>query len=195
MPNFNLTGIFISKWSILVEGKIGGGQMFFERKEVKQEKPKTFFWTFLKWYWFIVPSLYYILVVPSLALNEGGSLVTGQDIFTMLFQLSNYILSGLMFVTNPMERSKNGVADKFLKIAVVQQIMLRNILGVILGLLAWYQLPETISRQQLEEVDTESDSEEDRERYFKPKTILIIAVISLVLTIATTIGYLSFIKK
>lgn len=158
--------------------------MVFERKEIKQEEPKTYFWTFLKWYWFIIPSFYYIVIIPRLALNEGGSLVGGEDIFTMIFQFSNYVLSGLMFVTNPIEQTRTGVADKFLKIAVIQQIMIRNIFGVVLGLLAWYQLP-TNGNIEFDE------SEGTNNWYFKPKTIVILSIVSLVLTLLTLIGYLN----
>lgn len=158
--------------------------MAFERKEMNQEEPKTFFWTALKWYWFIIPTIYYILVLPNLLLNEGGLEVRPEDLFTMVIQFSTYVMSGLMFATNPIEQSKNGVADKFLKVAVVQQFITRNIFGVILAFLAWYQLP---SKVNLEKVD----SKETDKRYFKPKTILVLSGISLSLAILLMIGQLN----
>lgn len=157
--------------------------MDLKKNETEQEKPKKYFWTFLKWYWFVVPSFYYILVLPKLVLNDAGSLVGGEDIFTILFQFLNYVLSGLMFVTNPLEQSKTGVADKFLKIAVAQQFIVQNIFGMILALLAWYNLPYRVKPEELSPEDTEKWS-------FKPKTILVLSTATLALSILSMIGNL-----
>lgn len=155
-----------------------------QHSKKKQEKTKTYFWTILKWYWFIVPAFYYILILPRLVLNDAGPMVSGEDIFTILFQFLNFILSGLMFVTNPLERSKTGVADNFLKIAVTQQFIVQNIFGMILALLTWYNLPYRVKPEDVSPEDT-------KKWYFKPKTILILSGVSLAIAIFSMIGNLS----
>lgn len=152
--------------------------MAFEYKKENQEEIKTYFWTILKWYWFIVPAFYFIVILPNITLNEGGASFGGGDVFTLLYQFLNFSMSGLMFVMHPIERSKIGVGDKFLKIATVQQFFTRNIFGVILIILAWYQLPYKVELETI-------DPEDEEKWYFKPKTILIITIVILSLVLLT----------
>ena len=155
--------------------------MIFEQKETNTKKTKTYFWTILKWYWFIVPSILYIVILPRIVLTEGGPSFVNQDIFTMLFQFMNLLFSGLMFVTKPIERSKSGVADIFLKVAIIQQFVAQNIFGVILTALAWYQLPYKVTPEPTEAEDKGSF-------YFKPKTILYLAIANLIFAILAVVA-------
>ncbi|MCG3356866.1 hypothetical protein JHQ82_11220, partial [Neisseria meningitidis] len=65
-----------------------------------------------------------------------------------------------------MERSKTGLADKFLKAAVAQQFLAQNIFGLILAAIVWYQLPYRVDPEKVE-------PEELEKWHFQPKTIYI----------------------
>lgn len=150
--------------------------MAFERKEIKKEQPKTFYWNILKWYWLIIPTFYFLFLVPRATEGMETPEMSPDQVFALLFQLLNYSLAGIMTVTNPIERSKTGVADLILKIAIVQQFVAQNILGLILAIFVWYQLPYRIDPITLTE-------EEVVGWYFKPKTLLILTSITLGITI------------
>lgn len=157
--------------------------MAFERKEVEKEKPKTMLWTLLKWYWLIVPTMFYLFIVPRAVQSGDGALHSG-DAFNLAFQLLNYGLAGLMMVTNPLERSKSGVADITLKMAVAQQFLAQNIFGLILTAIVWYQLPYNVSEDMVEKEDLEK-------WHFQPKTILIIMGVILASSLLIVIGQLT----
>lgn len=158
--------------------------MGIQHSKKTQEKPKTYLWTLLKWYWFIVPAFYYILVLPELALNGVDAAVDGKILFTIIYHFMNFVLSGLMFAINPIEQSKSGVANLFLKIAVAQQLVVQNIFGMILAFLTWYNLPYRIRPEQV-------DAEDAEKWHFKPKTILITSIAMLVISIFSVIISLS----
>ena len=160
--------------------------MVFEKKEVKNNKPKTALWTGLKWYWLLVPTFFYLLIVPGVVENSNGTLESG-DAFNLAFQLLNYGLAGLMVVTNPLERSKTGVADKFLKLAVVQQFLAQNYFGLILAVITWSQLPFKVTEDMVEPEELEQWS-------FQPKTIMILVGVIVGISALITFGqlYLSY---
>lgn len=157
--------------------------MAFDRKEVEKEKPKTILWTLLKWYWLIVPTMFYLFIVPNV-LETGNGVLHSGDAFNLAFQLLNYGLAGLMMVTNPVERSKSGVADNFLKMAVAQQFLAQNIFGLIATAILWYQLPYKVTEDMVE-------PEELEKWHFQPKTILIIMGVILAISVLIVVGQLT----
>lgn len=157
--------------------------MAFDRKEVEKEKPKTILWTLLKWYWLIVPTMFYLFIVPNVIDSSNGVLLSG-DAFNLALQLLNYGLGGLMMVINPLERSKTGVADNFLKMAVAQQFLAQNIFGLILSAILWYQLPYKVTEDMVE-------PEELEKWHFQPKTILIIMGVILGISLLIVVGQLT----
>lgn len=157
--------------------------MAFDRKEVEKEKPKSILWTLLKWYWLIVPTMFYLFIVPNVIDSSNGVLHSG-DAFNLALQLLNYGLGGLMMVINPLERSKTGVADNFLKMAVAQQFLAQNIFGLILSAILWYQLPYKVTEDMVE-------PEELEKWHFQPKTILIIMGVILGISLLIVVGQLT----
>lgn len=157
--------------------------MAFDRKEVEKEKPKTILWTLLKWYWLIVPTMFYLFIVPNVIDSSNGVLHSG-DAFNLALQLLNYGLGGLMMVINPLERSKTGVADNFLKMAVAQQFLAQNIFGLILSAILWFQLPYKVTEDMVE-------PEELEKWHFQPKTILIIMGVILGISLLIVVGQLT----
>lgn len=157
--------------------------MAFDRKEVEKEKPKTILWTLLQWYWLIVPTMFYLFIVPRVMDSSNGVLQSG-DAFNLAFQLLNYGLGGLMMVISPLERSKTGVADNFLKMAVAQQFLAQNIFGLILSAILWFQLPYKVTEDMVEPEELEKWA-------FKPKTILIIMGVILGLSLLIAVGQLT----
>lgn len=155
--------------------------MAFERKEVEKEKPKSVLWSILKWYWLIVPTFYFLFIIPGALESSEGSGLDPATAFNLVFQLINYGLAGIMTVTHPVERSKTGVADKFLKVAAVQQFLAQNIFGLILTVIVWYQLPYKVDPDMI-------DPEEKEGWYFQPKTIYIITGVLIAITLLVLIG-------
>jgi len=155
----------------------------FEQKEVsnKDKKPNTTFWTILRWYWILVPSLYFLFVIPNLAEGNEAPLLEPADVFNVLFQLLNLSLAGVMTVTAPIEQSKVGAADNILKVAAVQQFLVQNILGLILTVVAWYKLPY--------KVDPAVITKEEAEKWhFEPKTLYILTGIIAGITVLAIIS-------
>lgn len=160
----------------------------FERKEKETETNKAnwVLWSILKWYWLIVPTFYFLFMVPGYLEDSSG--LEPAVAFNLIFQLINYAFAGIMTVTNPTERSKTGLADKFLKAAAVQQFMVQNILGLILTVLVWYQLPYRVNPETVE-------PEEKEKWYFQPKTIYIITGVLLGITLLVVVGQLQLFSQ
>lgn len=157
--------------------------MEFERKE-REPSEKNYYLLLLKWYWLIVPIIYFIFILPEKAMSTGTLIMTGEDIFTLLFQFINLILAGLIFMSNPLEQSKTGHADIFLKIAAAQQFLVQNWLGLILTVASWYKLPYKVKKYEI--------TEDEKNKWFlESKTIVIVAAVSLVVSILSMIGNLS----
>lgn len=156
--------------------------MEFQRKD-KAPNEKNYYWVLLKWYWLIVPVFYFIFILPEKAMSTGGLVMTGEDIFTLLFQFINLILAGLAFMTHPVEQSKTGHADLFLKIAAAQQFLVQNWLGLILTVVSWYKLPYKVEADEVAE-------DEKNKWYLKSKTVIIVVVICLVVSLLSMIGNL-----
>lgn len=155
--------------------------MAFERKEVEKEKPKTILWSILKWYWLLVPTFYFLIIIPGALQQSEGQGLAPDVAFNLVFQLINYGLAGIMTVTHPLERSKTGLADKFLKAAVAQQFLAQNIFGLILTVIVWYQLPYKVDPELVE-------PEELEKWHFQQKTIYIITGVFLVITLLVVLG-------
>lgn len=158
--------------------------MVFEQKkkfdQETDEEVKSYFWTFLKWYWLVIPTIYFLFGLPGILESTEGSSLSLIDISTLFFQILNFVMAGNMFLIDPLERSRTGVADKFLKIGVIQQFFTENIFGIILILLTWYQLPKALP--------ADFEEEEEEVKHLKPRTNLIIAIISTVLSFALFIA-------
>jgi len=155
----------------------------FEQKEVsnKDKKPNTTFWTILRWYWILVPTLYFLFVVPNLAEGNETAMLQPAEVFNVLFQLLNLGLAGVMTVTAPIEQSKVGAADNILKVAAVQQFLVQNIFGLILTVIAWYKLPY--------KVDPAAITEEEAEKWhFETKTLYILTGIIAGITVLAIIS-------
>lgn len=115
-----------------------------ENKRKSKKKTNTYLWTSLKWYWFLVAAFYFLFILPKMFQADAGLTMEVADVLTLLFQVQNIILSGLMIMISPLERTKVGVADIFLKIAAVQQFIVGNIFGLLLTVFVWYRLPYKI---------------------------------------------------
>lgn len=152
--------------------------MVFERKETitqtETTEKKNYFWTILQWYWFVVPSIYFVFILPQITQNTQDVPLSMKDISIMLFQLFNYSMAGNMYLMDKQEVSRQGVADKFLKFAMAQQFLIQNIFGMILAFFAWYQLPRTGV--------AELETAEQEKLKVKPKTNLIWVVVTTVLS-------------
>lgn len=155
--------------------------MAFERKEIEKEKPKTILWSMLKWYWLLVPTFYFLFIIPGALQQSEGQTLAPDIVFNLVFQLINYGLAGIMTVTNPLERSKTGLADKFLKAAAVQQFLAQNIFGIILTVIVWYQLPYKVAPELVE-------PEELEKWHFEQKTIYIIMGVLLGISLLVVLG-------
>ena len=152
--------------------------MAFERKEIEKENPKSALWSMLKWYWLLIPTFYFLFFISNA--SQQGELAPSVALNLML-QMVNYGLAGIMTVTHPVEKSKTGLADNFLKLAAIQQFLAQNIFGLILTVIVWYQLPYKI--------DVETVEQEELEKWhFQPKTIYIITGILLAVTILVVLG-------
>src|SRR5690625_1288008 len=92
----------------------------------------------LKWYWLLIPTFYFLFFIPNT--SQEGELAPSVAVNLML-QIVNYGLAGIMIVTHPVEKSKTGLADNFLKLAAIQQFLAQKIFGRILTVIVWYQLP------------------------------------------------------
>ena len=150
--------------------------MGFDNKKENIKKTNSYAWTFLKWYWLIIPSFYFLVIFPKMYQTDAGLLMESGDVLTLVFQICSYIMAGLMFMINQSEQSKTGVADTFLKIAAVQQFLVRNIFGMFLTVLVWYRLPYKTDTSLI-------DTSKKKKLSFQPKTIIFISAINLTVTI------------
>lgn len=154
--------------------------MVFERKETPKEKPANTFWSILRWYWIIIPLGYLIVVLPEASEQATTGKLGMELLITTMYQLTNLGFAGILTVTPPIEQSRVGAADKVLKIAAIQQFLMQNILGFILTLIAWYKLPHKVAPEFLH-------FEDEKQNYFKPKTLYILAGVLTAITILTLI--------
>lgn len=160
--------------------------MAFERKETPVQEPNSMAWTILKWYWLLVPTLYFLFVLPNMVEGTEAPLLQAGDVFNWLFHLLNIALAGIMTQTHPLERSRSGAADKILKIAIIQQLLTQNILGVGLSIYVWYKLPHKVKSETV-------SSEEAEKRYFQPKTLYILTGVVLSITVLAIISQFALI--
>lgn len=155
--------------------------MAFERRKVTTQNNKNNFWPFLQGYWILVPALYFIFVMPTIfqvAPNESLPLSTITNLFYNAFNLG---LGAILYVIHPKERAKVGAADGILKIAVVQQLLARNVFGLLLTVATWYKLPEVISPEAI-------SSSENKGKYLAPKILYSLTILITVLTLLSIIG-------
>lgn len=136
----------------------------FERKEAPKEKPANSIWPILKWYWILIPVLYFTFVLPN-AVEEAGTEAIGMGVITtIIYQFTNLSMGGLMTMLHPLEQSRSGAANNFLKIAAIQQLLVQSYFGFILILIVWYKLPNKVSPDMISE-------EENEQKSLPPKTI------------------------
>ena len=93
----------------------------------------------------------------------------------------NLGLAGVLTQTSPFERSRTGAADGVLKMAIAQQLISQNILGLGLAIYVWYKLPRKVTPEMV-------SSEQMEKEYFKQKTLYILTGIVLILTILAIIS-------
>jgi len=158
----------------------------FERKKTPNENPNTTFWNILQWYWVLIPTFYFLFVVPNMVEGVEGAALELGDVYNIFFQLLNLAFAGILIQTPPLERSRTGVADRVLKIAAVQQFLIQNIFGLILALFVWYKLPYRMKPEMV-------SAEEAEKWYFQPKTLFILTITVLVLTILAIISQFALI--
>jgi hypothetical protein len=153
----------------------------FERKQTSNSEPNSTSWTILKWYWLLVPALFFLFVVPTWADGAEAPNLGLGDMYNFIFQLFNLSLAGILVQTDPLERSRSGAADGILKMAIGQQFISQNILGLILSGYTWYKLPYKVKPEMV-------TSEAAEKNYFKPKTLYILTAIVLILSILAIIS-------
>lgn len=157
--------------------------MVFERKEGIEEKEtgdvKGIFWTILKWYWFIIPSIYFLFGLPALLDNMEAESLSFLNISTLFIQILTFLMAVNMHLMEPSEQSRKGAGDKFLKMAAFQQIFTENIIGFILVLVTWYKLPKV----PLLDSERKEEKGEDEINYLKPKTNRMITVVLTILSL------------
>lgn len=162
--------------------------MVFERKEGIEEKEtgdvKGIFWSVLKWYWFIIPSIYFLFGLPGLLDSMEAGSPSFLNISTLFIQIITFLMGVNMHLMKRSEQSRKGVGDSFLKIAAFQQIFTENIIGFILVLVTWYKLPKV----PLPDSERKEQKAEGEIKDLKPKTNRMIAfvltILSLILAIA-----------
>lgn len=153
----------------------------FERKQASNSAPNSTSWSILKWYWLLVPTFFFIFVVPTWAENAQAVTLESGVIYNFIFQLFNLALAGILIQTNPLERSRSGAADGVLKMAIAQQFISQNLFGIVLTIYVWYKLPYKVKPEMV-------STEEMEGNYFKPKTLYILTAIVLILTILAIIS-------
>ncbi len=160
--------------------------MIFERKDNNHlnkedtNKVQTYFWTLLKWYWLLVPSIYFLVKLPALLQEIEAGPLSMKEISTVFFQILNYTMAANMFLMAPEELSKKGVADKFLKIALIQQFFVGDLISIILVALAWYQLPKVFVGEVIEQGDKSAQ--------VKPRTNLILVILTTLFSITFAVS-------
>lgn len=155
--------------------------MIFERKEVEKKEQKNIYWTMLRWYWVLIPTFFFVFMVPNM-LNDGRTgLENMNDFYTVVFHLTNFGWAGIMITTDPIEQSKSGVGNTILKVAMVHQVLTQNLFGIMLSFLAWYNLPYRVNPESKE-------TDEKEKLYFKPKTLLILTGVIAFITLLSLLG-------
>ena len=154
--------------------------MAFERKEVNRKQTDDVSWNVLKWYWILVPAFYFVFVTPTLFEQSEGANVDDATYFVLFFLFLNLSLAGIMTYISPKERTRNGTAENVLKMAIAQQALSQNVVGVMLSLFAWYKLPKGSNI-------IETSTEETGKKYFEKKTLYILTVIIIIITLSLSI--------
>ena len=160
--------------------------MIFERKgndsfnEENPNKVQTYFWTLLKWYWLLIPSFYFLVKLPALMQEIEAGPLSMEEVSTVFFQILNYSMAANMFLMAPEEQSKKGVADKFLKIGLIQQLFVGDLIGIILLALAWYQLPKVLVGKTIKQ--------DEKSAQVKPRTNLILVILTTLFSIAFAVS-------
>ena len=70
--------------------------MAFERKKTPNENPNTIFWTILQWYWVLIPTFYFLFVVPNMVEGVEGAALELGDVYNIFFQLLNLAFAGIL---------------------------------------------------------------------------------------------------
>lgn len=157
----------------------------FEYKKNSDEKKSSISWSILKWYWMLVPMFFLLFIMPNQFQGGDSPLLHPRDIFNIIFQILNLSLAGIITMIHVSERSKTGAADNILKIAIVQQFLVQNYLGLILTTFAWYRLPYKVKSQMF-------SSEEAGKGHFQPKTLYILTGIVVGVTILSLVGQIIY---
>lgn len=153
----------------------------FETKEVVPEKRKKRFYNAAMSYWIAIPVIYFIsfLMIQSSSGQSFEQLLSGDIALTinMLTLSVHLIFAYLLYAIDFNERKKGGIADLVLKAAILQQLLVTSIIGVILALLALIELRENPMLTEAEEKESKPIKAENK------KGIMILLGVIIVLSL------------
>lgn len=149
--------------------------MAFERKEVSNKSVTNSYWQIFQWFMIIVPALYFIFIMPSIFQQGSNEPVAYSSVVALFLNVFNMGVGAVLFMTHPLERSRDGAANIIVKMAIVQQLVSQSFFGFGLGLIAWYKLPTVVSSNSLNQHEKEQKS-------LSPKALYIIMGLLLILT-------------
>lgn len=116
----------------------------FETKEVLPEKRKKRFYLLAMGYWIAVPVIYFVsfLMIQASSGLSFEQLLSENFALTLSMMISsmNLILAYVLYAMDYSERKKGGIADMVLKTAIIQQLLVSNVIGAVLAFLALREL-------------------------------------------------------
>lgn len=116
----------------------------FETKEVVPEKRKKRFYHLTMGYWIAVPVIYLIsfLMIQVSSGQSFEQLLSENFTLTLSMMIAsmNLILAYLLYAIDYSERKKDGIASIVFKAAILQQLLVSNIIGAVLAFLALREL-------------------------------------------------------
>lgn len=156
----------------------------FETKEVVPEKRKKRFYNLAMGYWIVIPVLYF----GSFFMIQSGSGQSYEQLLSenigltlnILISSINLIFAYLLYATDFSERKKDGIADVIFKAAILQQLLVANVIGAIIAFLALRELSDNPLMTEAEEKEKKPLKSENK----KGVMILLGGIIVLSLGIA-----------
>lgn len=156
----------------------GGVHMAFERKNVAKENSTNHFWQIFQWYLIIVPVLYLIFVMPNVFQRGGSEAIAYTSVARLFLHVLNLGVGGVIYLTHPSERAKNGAAKNLLIMAMIQQLVTQNLFGFGLAIIAWYKLP--LVAPAVSVIKAENEQKSLQPKFLYGLMILLILLTSLV---------------
>ena len=149
--------------------------MAFERKKASRKSVTNSYWQIFQWFLILVPAIYFIFIMPTIFQQGSDETVAYSHVISLFLNVFNMGVGAVLFMTHPLERSRDGAANILLIMAIVQQLISQSLFGFGLGLIAWYKLPRVVSASALNDHEKEQKS-------LSPKVLYILMGLLLILT-------------